>query len=63
MKICPIPTTILFDDTISLYAKGLYCILFAKNTLPDDSKTKKALKELIKNGYVSITDNNVYFKK
>ena len=63
MKICPIPTTILYDDTISLGAKGLYCLLFAKNTLPDDIKTKKALKELIKNGYVSITDNNIYFKK
>lgn len=72
MKITQIPTTCLFDENISYSAKGIYCLLYsrtkANNPINRDLKYSaraftKGIKELIKNNYIKIYQNNVVFLK
>ena len=71
MKTVNIPTTILIDEAISYEAKGVYAYIYSRNKfngtanikLVDNLKFKKAIKELIKNKYIEIKYNNVFFIK
>jgi G:T-mismatch repair DNA endonuclease (very short patch repair protein) len=69
MKPVTIPTIILSDLEISYEAKGVYWYLYAYNTeqMPSLScqkhikKLNRCIKELIKNKYIKIEKNTVFF--
>lgn len=72
MKTVNIPTTVLIDQDISYEAKGIYCYLYSRNkfngciitkTIFDKYKYDKGIKELVKNNYIEIKGNNVFFLK
>ena len=72
MKTVNLPTTVLIDQDISYEAKGVYCYLYSRNKLngsimpksiSEQLKYDKGIKELVKNDYIQIKANNVFFKK
>jgi exonuclease I len=71
MKTVNLPTTVLIDQDISYEAKGVYCYLYSRqaNNFPIDltkkgeKKWEKSIRELIKNGYIEIEKDNVFFRK
>lgn len=72
MKTVQLPTTVLIDNDISFEAKGVYCYLYSRYNFighailqsnKNRKKLDKSLKELIKNEYISIKNNNVFFLK
>lgn len=72
MKTVNLPTTVLIDPDISYEAKGVYCYLYSRykfnqyqimKTIFDKYKYDKAIKELVKNNYIEIKGNNVFFLK
>ena len=72
MKTVNLPTTVLIDPEISYEAKGIYCYLYSRNKLngsislkyiSEQLKYDKGIKELVKNDYIEIKGNNVFFKK
>ena len=72
MKTVNIPTTVLIDQDISYEAKGVYCYLYSRqannfpiNPLPrkEQNKWERCIRELIRNDYIEISKNNVFFKK
>tara|TARA_R100000084_G_C4554728_1_gene101717 strand:+ start:171 stop:389 length:219 start_codon:yes stop_codon:yes gene_type:complete len=72
MKTVNLPTTVLIDPDISYSAKGIYCYLYSRykfnqcqnmKTIFDKYKYNKAIKELVKNGYLKIKGDNVFFCK
>ncbi len=71
MKTVNLPTTVLIDPDISYEAKGVYCYLYSRqaNNFPINPLTKKGekkwercVRELIKNGYIEIQNDNVFLK-
>ena len=65
MKTVNLPTTVLIDPDISYSAKGIYCYLYSRYKFNqcDKYKYNKAIKELVKNGYLKIKGDNVFFCK
>lgn len=72
MKAIEIPTTVLEDTKISYESKGVYCCLYARSRnyepiLPKNDykkeKWEKCIRELVKNDYIGINENNIFFKK
>jgi len=72
MKTVNLPTTVLIDPEISYEAKGIYCYLYSRykfnqcqiiKTIFNKYKYDKAIKQLIKNSYIQIQGNNVFFLK
>lgn len=72
MKTALIPTKILNDDKISYLAKGVYCYLFSRSkkniavhpiNISDQKKFDRAIKELIRNFYIEIRNNSIFFMK
>ncbi len=72
MKTAQIPTTILIDPEVSYEAKGVYCYLYSRQalnfsaklmTLKEEKKWDRCIRELIRNDYIEIKKNNVFFKK
>ena len=72
MKTVNLPTTVLIDADISYEAKGVYCYLYSRQALnfpknlmtqKEEKKWEKCIRELIKNDYIEIKGNNVFFKK
>jgi hypothetical protein len=72
MKTVELPTTVLIDQDISFEAKGIYCYLYSRhelhgnkmpNTLVQLKEYQRGIKELIKNEYIKIKYNNIFFLK
>ena len=72
MKTVELPTTILIDQDISYDAKGVYCYLYSRHELHGPSFPKsineqkkyyKCIRQLVKNKYIRIENNNVFFLK
>lgn len=72
MKTVNLPTTVLIDQDISYEAKGVYCYLYSRqaNNFPINAMTPKeqkkwdrCIRELIRNDYIDMNKNNVFFIK